>query len=469
MVPPKAGSVFGFTFYHFAQPLPVPICWRAIVTPAKVIVSYPVFPDGPRVGKQVFSLCAATFAPCRDRSRNMAHGMEFATIRLIGITLGVLSQGYLFIRIRRAIKSLSGPDLFKSGAIVLVGITILLLFAANRYIMFHPITWAHPPIAAQLFLFYLPAVWSFGSILSALVLFIVDFAGGLGRVFFRIFRSAGRKELSPMNPARRHFLQVGLGGLAAAPFVLCGYGAIYTRKAFEVRELALSFGHSLRVIQLTDIHAGIYMTREEIRQLTDRVIALQPDLFVLTGDYISNSMEFLPGCIEEMARVRAPYGTFAALGNHEHWYGELSPIQAVFSQYRIPLLLNAHQVVYSEQGAFAVAGIDDLHAGHPDLAAALHGLDSHMPILLLSHRPEVFPLAAAYGIRLTLAGHYHGGQVKLSLPSGDISPAHLLTPYPEGLYRLNASHLYVSRGIGTTFTPVRFNVPPEITLLHLST
>jgi hypothetical protein len=63
MVPPKAGSVFGFTFYHSAQPLPVPICWREIVTPAKVIVSYPVFPDGPRVDKQVFSLCAAAFAP----------------------------------------------------------------------------------------------------------------------------------------------------------------------------------------------------------------------------------------------------------------------------------------------------------------------------------------------------------------------------------------------------------------------
>jgi hypothetical protein len=69
---------------------------------------------------------------------------------------------------------------------------------------------------------------------------------------------------------------------------------------------------------------------------------------------------------------------------------------------------------------------------------------------------------------LTLAGHYHGGQIKLSLPSGDVSLAHLMTPYPEGLYRLNASHLYVSSGIGTTFTPVRINVPPEITLLHLS-
>ncbi len=398
----------------------------------------------------------------------MAHGMEFSTIRLIGISLAVFSQGYMFIRIRRAIKSMSGPGLFKFGAVVLVGVTILLLFAANRYIMFHPITWAHPPIAAQLFLFYLPAVWSFGSILSALALLIADFAGGLGRAIFRIFRSTGRKELSPMNPARRHFLQVGLGGIAAAPFVLCGYGAVYTRKAFEVREFALSFGHSLRVVQLTDIHAGIYMTREEIRRLTDQVIALQPDLFVLTGDYISNSMEFLPGCLEEMARVRAPYGTFAALGNHEHWYGELSRIQAVFSQRRIPLLVNAHQVVHSGQGAFAVAGIDDLRAGHPDLEAALHGLDSHVPVLLLSHRPEVFPRAAAHGIRLTLAGHYHGGQVKLSLPSGDISPAHLVTRYPEGLYRSNASCLYVSRGIGTTFTPVRFNVPPEITLINLS-
>jgi len=75
--------------------------------------------------------------------------------------------------------------------------------------------------------------------------------------------------------------------------------------------------------------------------------------------------------------------------------------------------------------------------------------------------------ATAGGIALTLSGHYHGGQVKLSLPGRDISLAHLCTPYPEGLYRINDSHLYVSRGIGTTFTPVRLNAPPEVTLLHL--
>ncbi len=399
----------------------------------------------------------------------MARGMHFANLRLIVLTLAILSQLYLFVRIQRVIKSLPGPDLIKSSAVFLVGITILLLFGANRYMMFHPIIRIHPPIVARLFLFYLPAVWAFGSILSASILFLFDFFAWLGRVISRRFHNSRRTELSPINLARRHFLQVGMGGLAATPFIISGYGALYTRKAFKVSRLTLSFGHALRVVQLTDIHAGIYMTKEEIRQLTDRVIELQPDLFVLTGDYISNSMEFLPGCLEEMARVNAPYGTFATLGNHEHWYGEgLSRIKTVFSHYRIPLLLNAHQLICSEHGVFAVAGIDDLFAGHPDLEGAMRGLDPHMPVLLLSHRPEVFPMAAAYGIRLTLAGHYHGGQVKLSLPSGDISPAHLVTPYPQGLYRLNASQLYVSSGIGTTFTPVRINVPPEITLLDLS-
>ena len=69
---------------------------------------------------------------------------------------------------------------------------------------------------------------------------------------------------------------------------------------------------------------------------------------------------------------------------------------------------------------------------------------------------------------LTLSGHYHGGQVKISLPGGDVSLAHMRTPYPEGLYRIGGSRLYVSRGIGTTFTPVRLNAPPEVTFLRLN-
>jgi predicted MPP superfamily phosphohydrolase len=395
--------------------------------------------------------------------------MQFATVRLIVITVVVLTQMYLFLRAREAILSSHRSAHFKSRCITLVGAAIGLLFATNAYVLAKRVAWVDPPMAARVALFYLPAIWTFGSILSALLLFLEQVTGGLARTLVRLYRARARQNNSfPENPDRRRFLQAGVAGLATAPLLLSGYGAVYASKAYDVQELTLPFGRSLRVVQLTDIHAGVYMTRKEIGRYADQVIALQPDLFVLTGDFISNSMVFLPDCMEEMVRVRARYGTFATLGNHERWYGRLGELQKMFRRYRVPLLVNAHQVIKTEQGPFAVAGIDDLRTGHADLEATLHGLDSAIPTLLLSHRPEIFPQAAARAIPLTLAGHWHGGQVKLRLPGVAISLAHLRTPYPEGLYRINASHLYVSRGIGTTFTPVRLNAPPEVTLFHLT-
>jgi predicted MPP superfamily phosphohydrolase len=268
--------------------------------------------------------------------------------------------------------------------------------------------------------------------------------------------------------SRRRFLQAGVGGVAAVPFLLSGYGAAHAGQDHEVTKLSLRFGLPLLAVQLTDVHAGIFMTRENIRRYVDQAISLKPDLLMLTGDYISNSTVFFPGFVEEVASIRTRYGAFAVLGNHENWYAEPGYFEAAFRKHGIHLLQNAHQVIRTEQGTFAVAGIDDLRSGRHDLDAALTGLDPAIPTILLSHRPEIFPQAAARGIALTLAGHYHGGQVKLKLPGGDLSLAKLRTPYVEGLYRSNGSHLYVSRGIGTTFTPVRLNAPPEVTVLHLT-
>jgi len=349
-----------------------------------------------------------------------------------------------------------------------VGAILGLLFLSNTYLLFNPVAWVDPPLAVRVGLFYAAAVWNFGSLLSAALLLGAQAGGLAGRAILALWRMArARPTAVPVDPGRRRLLKAGVGGLAAAPIVFSGYGAAYAARGFAVEELDLPFGHALRVVQVTDIHAGIYITRREVRRIADQVSALQPDLFVLTGDYITNSMVFLPGCLEEMARVRARYGTFATLGNHENWYGTLEELQTAFRRHGIPLLVNAHHVVQTERGRFAVAGVDDLRSGDPDLEAALRGLDPSLPTLLLSHRPEIFPDAAGRGVALTLSGHYHGGQVALKLPAGPVSFAHLRTPYPEGLFRIDHAHLYVSRGIGTTFTPVRLNAPAEITLLRL--
>jgi predicted MPP superfamily phosphohydrolase len=400
----------------------------------------------------------------------MIHGIHFASIRLVVIALAVLAQIYLFVHIRQIIKSSLRSDRFKSRAICLVGATIGFLFVLNGYILVRPIPWINPPLAIQLFLFDPPAIWTFGSIFSALFLLFIQLCGKLGQMIIRLYRSVINYQTVsiPANLSRRRFIHTVVGGITTAPLILSGYGAAYASKAYNVEVLTLPFGHPLRVVQLTDIHAGIYMTPKEIRRYVEQVIALQPDVFVLTGDFISNSTSFLPSCLEEMALVHARYGTFATLGNHEHWFGNLNEFQIIFRQYNIHLLQNSHQLIQTERGAFAVVGIDDLRTGHPDLPGALNGLDSVIPTLLLSHRPEIFPQAVTHRIPLTLAGHYHGGQIKLSLPGGDVSLAHLVTPYPEGLYRMNDSYLYVSRGVGTTFTPIRLNAPPEVTLFCLT-
>jgi uncharacterized protein len=397
----------------------------------------------------------------------MLLGIRFPRLRLVVLALLILSQVYLFVRIREAILASRRSDRFKDGAIRLVATAMAGLFLANAYLLFLHLPWADPPLAAQVALFYPVAVWNFGSLFSALALYLTRVAGRLSRQVAQRARTQAADPADAGDPGRRRFLQAGVGSLAITPLLCSGYGAAYASKAYAVETLSLPFGRSLRVVQLTDIHAGIYMNRDEMRRYADQVAELEPDLFVLTGDFISNSMTFLPGCLEEMARVRPRYGTFASLGNHEHLWGNLPEIDAHFRRHRLPLLTNTHVLIQTPQGPVAVVGIDDLVAGQADLELALRGLDPTIPALLLSHHPEIFPRAAARGIRLTLSGHYHGGQVKLPLPGGDLSIAHLRTPYPEGHFRMGDSHLYVSRGIGTTFTPVRLNASPEVTLLQL--
>jgi uncharacterized protein len=383
--------------------------------------------------------------------------------------VGALAQVYLFVEIRRALQASGWSKPCRSRATWCVGAAIGCLWVLHAYVVLARLPWVEPPFIAQVGLLYPAVVWNYGSILSAVVLFLLRAAGWLGDLFSRIPRRAvGAAPPAPRDNSRRRFLQAGVAGFASAPFVFVGYGTAYATRAYQLTELSLPFGRSLRVVHLSDIHAGLYMTRDEMKGYADLANALQPDLVVLTGDFISNSMYFLYGCGAEMARVRSRYGTFAVLGNHEHWYGNPREVEAVFREHQISLLNNAHRIIQTDHGPFAVAGIDDLTSGHADLGAALRGLAPSLPTLLLSHYPEVFPHAAGQGIALTLAGHWHGGQIRVSLPGRELSVAHLLSPYPEGLYRLNASHLYVTRGIDTAWAPIHLNASPEVTILNLT-
>ncbi len=386
--------------------------------------------------------------------------------RLVLFSVLAIAHGYLFLRLRHAIRTVRAPAWVRLTAVGGLGAAFAVCYLLYLVIVVRRLPWVDPPFAAQVGLLYPVAIWNVGAGFSALVLAVLRSAGRLRRTARRVWADFRGAE-APVDLRRRAVLRAGVGGLASTPLVFAAYGAAAASMSPEVEEIRLPLGRPLRLVQLSDIHAGLYMTRDDIHRYAELVKRLRPDLLALTGDYISTSMSFLP-CFEALAAIRPPHGTFVVMGNHEHWNGDPRATESYFQERGAIVLNNRHVVLDTPAGPIAVAGIDDLKAGHPDLEAALAGVDPALPTILLSHRPEIFPRAAARHVDLTLSGHWHGGQIKLPVLGLNLSLAHLASRYPEGLYRIAASHLYVSRGLGTTGPPIRLNAPPEVTLFHLA-
>ena len=162
----------------------------------------------------------------------MKPGVHFGQLRLIISVVAILAQYYLFLRIRQVIRASRRSKLCKSILIGAVGLTIASLFVMNGFILSRPIPWVDPPEVADVILFYFPAVWTFGSIFSALLLGLAQLLGGVGRGVVRCGRGLdSQKSALPVNLQRRRLLQAGISGLAAAPLILSGYGAVYASKA----------------------------------------------------------------------------------------------------------------------------------------------------------------------------------------------------------------------------------------------
>jgi predicted MPP superfamily phosphohydrolase len=200
-----------------------------------------------------------------------------------------------------------------------------------------------------------------------------------------------------------------------------------------------------------------------VREVND----LHPDIVALTGDFIGSSPHFIPACAAALEKLVARHGVFGCLGNHDYWVGAQRVVEALEAA-GVHVLRNEAQTLSLQGAQLNIAGVDDPWRGKPDFDQAMSMTNPNAPTIMLCHQPDLFPAVVQRGIDLTLAGHYHGGQVKLQFLGRALSPAHLLSEFVEGLYVRGESLLYVSRGIGITGPPVRLNASPEITLLHLA-
>lgn len=261
---------------------------------------------------------------------------------------------------------------------------------------------------------------------------------------------------------RRTFLKLAVG---AVP-VLVGLSATASAYSFELpryRRSIRGLQQPVRLAFLTDLHLGPYMGRQQLEEWVAATIELEPDVVVFGGDLVDQAYAGDLREVEELLpQLACPLGVYAVLGNHDRTrYRRLGPLEEVLTEAGVTLLRNEG---FRPRPDLYLAGIDDWRTGHPDAERALQHAGDEARVLI-SHNPDAIPHLPE-GIDLLLAGHTHGGQVRLPIVGPLVTSSEYGKRFAEGW--VNAPMpAFVSRGLGVSVLPFRLFCPPELVLMEL--
>lgn len=322
--------------------------------------------------------------------------------------------------------------------------------------------------------------------ISTVLLWAVDLPFVLGRWVGRRSRASVVAETTPEpreEPAplpatapltRRELVRTAATSAAlGVGFGASIYGSVFGRHDYDLPEIALPIPglspqlDGYRIVQLSDIHFGVYVGDAERRAAVELVRRARPDLVVLTGDLLDHDAAYAPQLgrlVRELEQLGPRDGVTIIPGNHDYYAG-VDQVLGACREGGGVVLRNEGRVL---QGGIALVGVDDVwsrrngYGTGPDLGAALATVPEDLPRVLLCHNPVFFEEARGQ-IALQLSGHTHGGQVNLG-----VRPADLVLPYVAGLYQEEGSLLYVNRGFGTAGPPARVDARPEVTVAVLT-
>ena len=401
----------------------------------------------------------------------------------------LLLDGYLWVSVRGRIKR------FRTGwriaSTILFWLLVALLLCLVIYSIFLPFLDWNRTIRT-----YLPSiilVLSLAEFFPILTLVLADLIR-LFRLAYR-FLIPGRKTTAGSIP-RLNPLTVTGWIVGAGMFLLLSAGMIFGQFNFKVRtqtialkELPVAFD-GLKIVQFSDVHLGSWGVEKKLQEAMDEINALQPDVIFFTGDMFNFCTADGNGFERILKTLRAPYGIYAILGNHDygdyiHWPSEaakrqnMEDLKVFYKNLGWKLLLNSHDMLKRGTDSIAVIGVENWGATRRfqrrgDIAMAQKGTETIATQLLLSHDPSHWDsiISKKYPkIDVTFAGHTHGGQFGIDCCNIHWSPIKWFSRLWCGLYQnpdINThQYLYVNQGLGNIGYAGRVGIMPEITLIIL--
>lgn len=268
-----------------------------------------------------------------------------------------------------------------------------------------------------------------------------------------------------MEVTRRSALKtLAAAGLGAGAGVIA-HGYQYERLALRLLRVTLPVSglaaehDGLRIGFLTDFHHSSFVSQAEIARACDLVMDARPDLIVLGGDYVSFAdRAYMRPCAEALASLTAPFGVIAILGNHD----DEREMPAALAAQHFALLKDARTTLTIRGEPLDLVGIRFWTKRPSEIVRLVRATAA--TTILLAHDPRRVVQAAELAVPAVLSGHTHGGQVVLPWIG---APAGRKFPVLAGTVDRDGTSLFVSRGVGTVYVPVRINCPPDVAIVTL--
>ncbi len=302
----------------------------------------------------------------------------------------------------------------------------------------------------------------------------------LFKIIFFVIRRSGKNSDKIDKTESITFISLLLIFLIYVPArVIYDYNTVEVRTIKYVKPDLPEVLNGFKITFISDIQADRYTDDKRLNKFIDSVNATNPDLVLIAGDMITNTPEFIKTSAEHLGKVHSKYGIYSCVGDHDNWAyrfdneRSLHEVETALAKHNVLMLDNDRLTLNVDTAKIGITFVTNTYVQRimPEILSKLVADSSkHDLKIFLTHQPRQYLIDAAkeHGYDLYLCGHTHGGQMTFLFPTGNISPTQVETPYMRGNFKFGKMLMIVTRGLGMSIAPLRYNSTPEVTVIILS-